>query len=158
MVWTIDEFMAMSWWELRDFCEDRDVYPDCVDVDNLVDAELLSQTIAEWASHARWQDISYALRDLDWNGDYGEVYEFDGDEAKELKDSDLAEAKEEILQILHDNGEYLDGEYDEDEDEEEEEDEDEEEIEFSVNVCNAGNQDEEFNQDTFMSMISGVLV
>lgn len=121
MEWTIDRFEDIgSFWELRDFCNEFGTYPDDVDLDNVVDAEYISEQIQEMASDYRWDDITDALRDLNWNGNNYEEFEW-GDNIRELTGDDLQNCKDEVLETLHEDGVYLPGE-DEYEDEDDEDD------------------------------------
>lgn len=127
MDWAIDKFEEISsFWELRDFCEEYEVYPDDIDFDNLVDSDYISEQIQDMARRYRWDDITDALRDLDWNGDNGEEFEW-GDYVRELTSEDLETCKEQVLSALHEEGRHLEGEdgYDDPDESSDEEDEEE---------------------------------
>jgi len=113
MAWTYAEFTDINdWWDFRNFCEEYGVYPDDVNLDNLRSPDEVAEVVKDLAYSCRWDDITDYLRDLGWNGDNGETFEESDNEyyLRELTYDDLEECKGDVLQQLHDNGDYLDGE------------------------------------------------
>lgn len=121
MAWTIDEFENAGWYEFKDFCDEYSEYPSDVELEYLCDAEYVAERVKDMANNCRWEEITDYLYNLEWNGDNGEIFE-DGDRVRELNNDDLAECKYEVLNSLHEQGIFLDGEESDEDDEDEEDD------------------------------------